>query len=333
VRPPSFDWGLGGSGLVRYNKVEALSVGVRGEIDLTRVRLDAAARIGVADLTPGYETGIARGTPARTLRLAGYRRLDVMQADAGSGGIMSSLEALVLGNDDRDYYRTNGVELRMRPAESARQWYDVRLFAERQRPAYTNTSFSARHLLSDAHNFSVNRRADRAEQIGAAAFLRGTHGQDPLGWRASAEAGFQAEVGSFEFTRESLLVQIAFPLPLRLLGALEGAGGMTTGTVPLQSLWYLGAPSVRGYAIGTASGTAFWRGRSEIATALPAFRLALFSDVGWAGDRTNVTLNEPGLLSVGAGVSAFDGLVRLDIARALRGERGWRLHVRMDAAL
>jgi hypothetical protein len=334
VRPPTLNWGLGGAGLVRYNKVEALSVGARGEFDLTRLRLDASARIGVADLTPGYEIGIARATPSRTLRFAGYRRLDVMQRDAGSGGLMSSLEALLLGNDDRDYFRTNGVELRMRPAEAARQWYDVRLFAERQRPAYTNTSISARHVFSNAHNFGRNRRADRADQMGAALFLRGTRGQDPLGWRASAEAGVEAETGSYDFTRESVLMQVGFPLPLRLVGAFEGAAGVTTGSVPLQSLWYLGgAPSMRGYAIGTASGTTFWRGRGEIATALPAFRLALFSDFGWARDRTDVPQTESRLLSVGAGVSALDGLVRLDIARALRGDRGWRLHARMDAAL
>ena len=50
LQAPTFSWGLGGNGLARYNKVEGLSVGARTEFDFGRLRADATARFGVADL-------------------------------------------------------------------------------------------------------------------------------------------------------------------------------------------------------------------------------------------------------------------------------------------
>ncbi|NIP58048.1 MAG: hypothetical protein GWM92_21175 [Gemmatimonadetes bacterium] len=42
---------------------------------------------------------------------------------------------------------------------------------------------------------------------------------------------------------------------------------------------------------------------------------------------------DDGLVSVGGGVSALDGLIRLDLARALREPVGWRLELYVDAVL
>jgi hypothetical protein len=69
-----------------------------------------------------------------------------------------------------------------------------------------------------------------------------------------------------------------------------------------------------------------------VAGAAPGARIVLFSDAGWAGDRDDVQL-DPLLLSAGVGVSFLDGLVRLDLARALREPKGWRLDLHLDAAL
>jgi hypothetical protein len=82
------------------------------------------------------------------------------------------------------------------------------------------------------------------------------------------------------------------------------------------------------------NGPGFWRARAEAATPLPAFRLAFFADAGWAGAATSDAFraSRP-LLSAGAGISALDGILRLDVARALRAPTGWRLHLYMDALL
>jgi hypothetical protein len=74
------------------------------------------------------------------------------------------------------------------------------------------------------------------------------------------------------------------------------------------------------------------RGRLELARAMPWGNLALFSDWGWAGDRTNIAAGAR-RWSAGAGLSLLDGLVRLDLARALREPRGFRLDLHLDAVL
>lgn len=103
----------------------------------------------------------------------------------------------------------------------------------------------------------------------------------------------------------------------------------------MQSHWYLGGSStLRGYPAAAASGEAFWRARGELGTSLPLLRLTLFTDAGWAGvaDVDAARTARP-LLSAGAGISLLDGVVRLDVARALRAPTGWRAHFYLDGVL
>ena len=89
---------------------------------------------------------------------------------------------------------------------------------------------------------------------------------------------------------------------------------------------------MRGYDGLAAAGEAFWRGRVELANGLPFPRLALFSDVGWAGARAQYFRGRA-LMAVGVGASVLDGLLRADLARALRSPTGWRLDLYVDAIL
>ncbi len=333
LRRPSLAWGLGGNGLIRYNKVEALSVGAKSEFDFGRLRADATARFGVADLQPKAELGITRSTNSSLTRLGVFRRLGVMDEASGPGSITSSLNALMFGVDDRDYFRSTGLELSRRPNETSTQWYQLKLFAEQQRAVSNETDFSLRHSLNTTHFFRPNRPAERADQLGAQLTLRASGGQNPASFRWSGELTGMASAGTFDFSRESLLLQVGFPLPFKLVGALEGEAGRSTGPVPTQSLWYLGGSrSVRGYDIGSISGDAFWRGRAEIATAFPGARVVGFTDLGWAGDRHDIA-DRASLLSVGIGASFLDGILRFDLARALRANRGWKLHLSVDGIL
>jgi hypothetical protein len=333
LQAPTFSWGLGGNGLARYNKVEGLSVGARTEFDFGRLRADATARFGVADLEPKLELGITRSTPTGNTRLGAYRTLNVMDEASGFGTISGSLNALLFGSDDRDYYRVTGIDLTRRPPEAGSQWYQLRLFAEAQRPVSRETNFSVKHALDDTHVFAPNRLAERADQAGGSLTLRASAGQNPARVRWSGELTVLGSAGTFDFTRESALMQLSFPLPSRFVGGLEAAAGTSTGPVPTQSLWYLGGSrSVRGYNIGTINGTAFWRGRAEIGTSLPAARLVGFTDLGWAGDRNNIA-DRASMVSVGAGVSLLDGVLRMDLAHALRGQRGWKFHMSVDGVM
>jgi hypothetical protein len=79
-------------------------------------------------------------------------------------------------------------------------------------------------------------------------------------------------------------------------------------------------------------GERYWRTRAELARGVQAARVALFSDMAWAGSR-NTFESDGALLSAGAGLSLLGGLVRLDLARALRSPTGWKLHFYFNGVL
>lgn len=330
---PSLRFGLGGAGLVRYNRVEALSVGARYQFDFGRLTLDATGRLGVADLEPNAELGLGRETPDLRFRLAGYRRLAVANPATRALGVGNSLGALLLGRDDGAYFRAAGAEFTVQPAATAPQAFTWRFYAERQSSAEKETDASFAHLLRDAHVFPDNITAARADQVGAALTLHGEHGKDPAGLRVGADIGMDASVGTYAFARVALTTRVTVPLPGHLLGGIEAAAGTSGGTVPAQSRWYLGGPAtLRGYGGLAATGAAFWRGRAEVANAFPAARVALFSDAGWAGpDRAFP--HGRALVSAGVGASFFDGLLRVDLARALRSPAAWRMDFYVDGIL
>jgi hemolysin activation/secretion protein len=103
--------------------------------------------------------------------------------------------------------------------------------------------------------------------------------------------------------------------------------------MPLQGRFYLGGPAtLRGYSGAVTAGEAFWRGRVEVANSFPGFRLAAFSDIGWAGARESFRNGKP-LLGTGVGASILDGLIRLDVARGMRAPKGWRFDLYFDGRL
>ncbi|HXM38571.1 MAG TPA: BamA/TamA family outer membrane protein [Gemmatimonadales bacterium] len=326
ARPPR--WGL-----ARYNRVEGLALGARGEIDFGRLRLDGSARVALADGEPDGEAGLTRETATTRFRLAGYRRVAAVDPTARSLGIGNSLSALLLGRDDGDYYRAAGAEVTVVPAVTAAQRFALRIYAERQRRAVKRTDFSLPHALHDDHVFRPNITADSADQLGAAVTLRAQRGIDPERARWGADVTLDGGAGTYGFSRASATLRYSTPFVRRLVGAVELGGGMSAGRVPVQSRWYLGGPAtLRGYGGGATSGDAFWRARLEVANRLPAARLVLFADAARAGPRERLSLSRA-LIGVGVGASFVDGLFRIDLARALRSPTGWRLDIYTDAAL
>ncbi|MBX6365254.1 MAG: hypothetical protein IRZ00_15400, partial [Gemmatimonadetes bacterium] len=336
-----------GAGLVRYNRVEGISVGARAQEDLGRLALDGTVRLGFAAGADDPETGRDRGaqfspeavlgitheTTSSTFRLAAYHRLAVVDPATRALGVGNSLSALLLGRDDGDYFRATGLELTRRGVPVGEERLGWRLFAEREEAVTRNTDWSLPRLFGSDERFRENLRAERASEAGAEATLRIERGLDPRGVRWGVVLAAEGAVGTFDYLRPAATARIGFPLPLHLVGSVEGAAGTSIGTLPTQRLWLLGGPAtLRGYGGDAVHGPAFWRGRAELATDLPAARLAVFGDAGWAGERREFTAGRP-LLSAGVGASFLDGLARIDLARALRGTRGWRLDMYVDGLL
>ena len=326
VRPPR--WGL-----ARYNRVEGLGLGARGDLDLGRLRLDGTAYIATTDGEPDLQAGVVHETGTARFRFAGYRRLAGVDPTARSLGIGNSLGALLLGRDDGDYFRATGAELTVAPPVTLPQRFTIRLYAETQRRALKRTDFSLPHALHDIHVFRPNITADSADQFGASLTLRTQRGIDPALPQWTAEVTLDGSVGTYRFGRASSTVRVSAPLGPNLAGAVELAGGMADGVVPVQSLWYLGGPgTIRGYGGNASRGDAFWRARLELANRWPAARVVVFADVGRAGPREQLSLARS-LAGVGVGASFIDGLFRLDLTRAVRTPTGWRLDLYTDAAL
>ena len=320
-------------GLARFNRVEGLALGARGDLDLGRLRLDGTAYIATADGEPDLQAGVVHETGAARFRVAGYRRLAGVDPTARSLGIGNSLGALLLGRDDGDYFRATGAELTVAPPVTLPQRFTIRLYAETQRRALKRTDFSVPHALHDIHVFRPNITADSADQFGASLTLRTQRGIDPALPQWTAEVTLDGSVGTYRFGRASTTVRVSAPLGPNLAGAVELAGGMADGVVPVQSLWYLGGPgTIRGYGGNASRGDAFWRARFELANRWPAARVVLFADVGRAGPREQLSLARS-LAGVGVGASFIDGLFRLDLTRGIRSPTGWRLDLYTDAAL
>ena len=326
VQPPR--WGL-----ARYNRVEALSLGARGEVAAGSVKIDGLVRFGFADLVPNAELGFAReGITAHT-RLAGYYRLAAADTTNRPFGVINSGNALLFGKDDGDYFRAWGVELAGRPSPTAPQVYGWRFYAERQVPVSKETDVSLPWVFDQDREFRPNIVADTADQLGATLAARGTRALGRGGATVGADVLMDGAVGTFDFLRASLTLRTNVQLPGPLVGAVEVAGGASGGTLPAQSLWYLGGPfSLRGYDGAAAAGEEFWRARAEVANDFPAVRLALFADAGSAAPRGALTTRDA-LLGVGAGLSFFDGMMRLDVARATRAPTGWRVDFYFDGVI
>jgi hypothetical protein len=318
--------------LLRYNRVEGLSIGARADVAWGPLSIDGEARIGVADLEPNVEIGIARETLARRTRIAGYRRLAAFDPNARVFGLGASLNALLFGREEAEYFLATGAELTSRPVRDERWSFAWRVFGEHQHAVSRNTQFTLARAW-DSDPFHEVRTADDADQAGVGVSLARDFGTDRSRVRFTVGTGVEGQTGTFGFGRGQAFARLTVPSLGRYALALEGAAGTTTGDVPVQGLWYLGGPtSVRGYRGFFVGDEAFWRGRAELATSLPAARLVLFGDAGWVGNRDAWDI-DPLLLSAGVGASFLDGLVRFDVARALRTPTGWRVDLYLDAAL
>ncbi|HKV69655.1 MAG TPA: BamA/TamA family outer membrane protein [Gemmatimonadales bacterium] len=320
-------------GLLRYNRVEALSLGARADLPVGPLAVDGTLRIATATGQPDLDVGLTRKTQDLSARFGAYRRLTSVDPDAHSLGFGNSIQALALGRDDGDYFRAAGVDVDVKPALTESQSYEWRLYAEHQFAAPFGSDASLGHLLDRDRIFRPEIHADRADQIGTTLRLRGdlplNQGRAALGGNVDMDLS----VGTFTFARLAVTGRATAPLPGPFQGAVEVSGGASDGPVPVQSHWYLGGPTtLRGYGGDAADGTAFWRARAELGLGIPGARLALFSDAGWAGSGRSAFTAHP-LISAGVGASFLDGLFRLDLARALTFTRGWRLELYTDAAL
>lgn len=325
---PIILYGLGG-GLLRYNRVEGLSAGVRVQQRLQGgYSAHGLVRLGIADLNPGIELGLARADAQRVYDITGYHRLDVAGDYGQPFTLGASLGALLLGRDDRFYYRSTGLELTRTAITGSRiRW---RLFGEHHGPASVNTNVSLAHLRNG--KFDPNIVAARGNIGGFGASLTNAFGEDPKGWRLISDTRVEAATGSFDYARALVDLSVSHRLPLGTTGSLTGLAGAAGGRLPIQKLFFVGGPqTVRGIDAGSAMGDAFWVGRGELGLGGRGARPVVFGDLGWAGRRDDWRHPGKPLAGAGVGASFLDGLIRADVAKGIRPSGGVRLYLYVDA--
>ncbi len=322
--PPTVSWG---AQFMRYNRVEGFSFGGRVEQQLGGgYAASAEGRIGLADLEPNVELRVSRTNLVRTLSIGGYNHL-VSAGDWGNPlSFGSSLSALLFGRDEGFYYRASGVDFAGGAEEgTGGRW---RVFAEQQRTASQNTSFS----LGPA--FTPNIAVRRATYVGGAYRFLSAYGENPFGFRLSSDMRLEAAAAKDSvYGRGALDLTASHGLGGDVVGALTVSGGSSLGALPEQRRWFLGGTqTIRGERPDTAlSGNAYWFGRVELGRQFGAVRPTLFSDVGWVGDRSHMAQIGRPLSGVGSGVSLMDGLIRFDLARGLYPQQRWRSDFYLNA--
>ena len=92
--------------LVRYNRVEGLSLGIRGQLRPSTavgpLSVTATARIGHADRHLNGRLDVVHQTIATRIGVSGYHELAAIEEDARHLGPANSLMALLYGQDNGD---------------------------------------------------------------------------------------------------------------------------------------------------------------------------------------------------------------------------------------
>lgn len=325
---PSLAFGLS-RGLVRYNRVEGLSVGALGTLPLSpNASVELQARLGTGDREPNAALTLKKGPDARVWSLAGFHELRGIGDWNSPFSLVGSLQNLLLGTGRSQYYRASGAALGYARAGS-RVHLGLTGFYERHAPVERTTDFSILGRLRDDTVATVIA-ADRARIQGLRGRMRWFSGVDPRGLILTGELLGEVATGDADYQRGAAVMSASHGLPLGLAGAVEFGAGGVWGDALLQRLFVLGGSgTLRGHPDQAVRGASFWRARAELATGFPGARLSLFSDAGWAGPRDEWGFHDP-LVSVGVGASLLDGLFRFDLARGVRRGEGWGLHLYLD---
>lgn len=328
-----------GLSLTRYNRVEGLSTGLTGSMNLGRgYTLDGGARLGTGDWWPNADLGLARSNGRTTWRIGGYQRLQSMSEWGAPFSFGASLGALLFGRDDGFYYRTQGVALQR--GDGIGGVYPFRLFAERHQPAEVNVSFNLARAMGTPSRFRENIAAQRGQLFGASLRDVRSLGLNPQGWRFLSdlrlEGGWFAPTG-VDTTEAGGYGRAALDLTLsRGLGDRAGAavtiGAGVSGGAPVQRQFILGgAETVRGQRPGAGIGESYWLGRLELGRGISAGRLVAFGDVGWAGPRDLWSTPGRAMSGAGVGLSLLDGMIRADLARGIYPSTRLRFDLYLEA--
>jgi hypothetical protein len=234
-------------------------------------------------------------------------------------GPANSFRALFLALDDGSYLFAQGVEVRRE--FSYRNAADVSLtirFAQERAP---------NHLAHAALHQLLGGRGDFAplDPVLPGTFTTVTAGISgglvPTSWRVGAEATTGAGVAAGRLWAAASS-ELRGPADLQV--TLNGWAGAGAGdSVPQREFRLGGTHTLRGYEAGTFRGPSAYAASVDVSLRRRGLSPVVFADVGQSSTR-GVTFRGDPRVSVGVGLAALGGLVRVHVARPLASGAPWR---------
>ena len=337
--PRTIRWVFQRPDLLRYNRVEGFSPGVRVQFrpqsPLGPISVTGRASLGLANLKPNLRLDFTRETLQNRITFSGFHEINALDERAGHLKLGNSITALVAARDDGDYYRQSGVSLEWSRSSIEQNSLRIRVFGEYHRPAKIESDFTIWGLINEAPEWRPNIGVDIGWFLGSSIEVVSKWGSDPLLPQVQTLVSLEGGAGTKEYARVGLIGSLDIPIVRDMRISLEGGVGTSVGNLPIQRGWYLGGPStLRGYPPRVLGGVRFARIRGEVARSFFFGAVSLFSDGAWApyDDRFDKETDDHGtLFSVGSGLSVLDQLIHLAASWNLQNFR--LSSVRLDAYL
>ncbi len=294
--------------IFRFNRVQGPSVGLGYQLrpGPAFTTLLGTARFGFGDKRPTAEVTWRRDGPGGRLDFRAFRRFHEIEPWTRGLGIGNSLNGIFAGNDDADYYLALGGGVSY--AWNSGLLRDVELAASFQR--HTTVDVAADAPIPDLLG---NGAFQRNPPVSEGDFVVGSLSRPTLVGPISTRQGVTILAGAAMVgTRAWGQATVPFAVGTRT-GALTLRGGIARGDSLAQLAFRVGGPyTVRGYTYGRRTGREFWSAQLDVGIA----RSQLWSPVVFldVGD----TFSSDPLVGVGAGLSALNGFLRLDISKGVR---------------
>ena len=293
--------------LLRYNRVQHVSVGTRLERDFGWGRTALTARVGTARLElPDIDLTLQRNHPSHRMLVSFYRALrhtEPGELDVGTPG------TYVTG-DPAYFHWSHGAAIRFLPPAAERTWLSLRLFAEQDADIGTDV---------------------RRNRVGADAAWRPWRGGFEAGsLGAGGRASVRVAAGDNPHARAVVEGALVIPLPFRLSLGMQAGTARVWGEPALQDLWRIGASGqwLRGHAESVRA-SRIHMARVDLQRPIRFVRLSVFAD--------GASVSGVDFTALGAGLVFMGGIMRIDVARGLQSGRDGgpdavlRLHFLGDA--
>jgi hypothetical protein len=307
--------------LMRYDRAEglALGAGLSWPLGGPYVTLAARARYAFTDRRLQASVALRRDAIGGRTELVVFR--EMQDADPWARGLNpgNSFRALFLTHDEGSYVFAQGAEVARRFAYRNAADVSLSLRVARERAPNRLAHSGVNDFLGGRGDFAPLDPVLPGTFVTVGAGISG--GLIPASWEVGTEA--TAGAGRREarlWAAASTVLRGPGELDVRVAG---WAGAGVGDSLPQREFRLGGTRTLRGFEAGTFRGVSAYAASVDLTLRRPGISPLVFADVGEVAARGVEFRGDP-TVSVGAGVSALAGLMRVHAARGLDAGARWR---------